>query len=156
MEKKEFGFYVVHFADQSYGIVNLDYIFEIEAVKADFARPFRYLMGLEKTGMKDDDVDNATRLNNLFKNFQVQRDTFYEMIYFLKHKEYSQFYTDLKQIYLLGVRLGIGHMADLCLASLKNFRVPNSSDYLDMEDDSDTEEYLTDLSMNLSRIDAFA
>ena len=78
------------------------------------------------------------------------------MIYFLKHKEYSQFYTDLKQIYLLGVRLGIGHMADLCLASLKNFRVPNSSDYLDMEDDSDTEEYLTDLSMNLSRIDAFA
>ena len=156
MEKKEFGFYVVHFSDQSYGIVNLDYIFEIEAVKADFARPFRYLMGLEKTGMKDDDVDNATRLNNLFKNFQVKRDTFYEMIYFLKHKEYSQFYTDLKQIYLLGVRLGIGHMADLCLASLKNFRVPNSSDYLDMEDDSDTEEYLTDLSMNLSRIDAFA
>ena len=33
MEKQEFGFYVVHFFDQTYGIVNLDYIFEIEAVK---------------------------------------------------------------------------------------------------------------------------
>ena len=80
MEKQEFGFYVVHFFDQTYGIVNLDYIFEIEAVKADFSRPFRYLMGLEKTNMKDDDIDNATRLNNLFKNFKVTRDTFYEMI----------------------------------------------------------------------------
>ncbi|OUV30588.1 MAG: hypothetical protein CBC48_10510 [bacterium TMED88] len=156
MEKQEFGFYVVHFFDQTYGIVNLDYIFEIEAVKADFSRPFRYLMGLEKTGMKDDDIDNATRLNNLFKNFKVTRDTFYEMIYFLKHKEYSQFYTDLKQIYLLGVRLGIGHMADLCLTSLKNFQIPNSSEYLDMEDDSDTEEYLQDLSLNLDRVTALA
>ena len=32
MEKQEFGFYVVHFFDQTYGIVNLDYIFEIEVV----------------------------------------------------------------------------------------------------------------------------
>ena len=78
------------------------------------------------------------------------------MIYFLKHKEYSQFYTDLKQIYLLGVRLGIGHMADLCLTSLKNFQIPNSSEYLDMEDDSDTEEYLQDLSLNLDRVTALA
>ena len=156
MEKQEFGFYVVHFIDQNYGIVNLDYIFEIEAVKADFARPFRYLMGLEKSGMKDDDIDNATRLNSLFKNFKVPRDTFYEMIYFLKHKEYSQFYTDLKQIYLLGVRLGIGHMADLCLASLKDFQIPNSSDYLDMEDDSDTEQYLNNVSLDRTAMEAFA
>jgi hypothetical protein len=144
METKipEFGFYVVHFFDQSYGIVNLDYIYQIKNIHHEYARPFRYLMGLEKTGMRDDDVDNATRLNNLFKNFQVTRDTFYELIYFLKHEEYAEFYTDLKLIYLLGMRLGVGHMADLCLDALKAFQIDNSaigSDFLDMEDDEDSE-----------------
>ncbi|MAD26039.1 MAG: hypothetical protein CMO44_17930 [Verrucomicrobiales bacterium] len=133
----DIGFCVIHFADKTYGIVNFDYINEIEAVQHEYARPFRYLMGLEKSGTDDDNKNLAEKVNGLFKNFNVERNTFYEMIYFLKYLEYSEVCTDLKQIYLLGIRLGIGNMADLCNKASKDFIIPNFTQNTAVFDDDD-------------------
>ena len=124
----ELGFYVGHFSDDSYGIVNLNYISQIDDVQHDFARPFRYLFGIEKSGTKDDALEPADRLRKVFEDFDVTRDLFYELIYFLKYKDHSPFHNSLKDVYLLGIRLGIGHMADLCYNALTTFRVPHVMD----------------------------
>ena len=73
------GHYVIHFADDSFGIVNLDYINTIQELKNPFAQPFCYLLGL-KSFSKDKKVNIAGQLQEVIKNFKVQRDNFFELI----------------------------------------------------------------------------
>ncbi len=139
-----FGHYVIHFADDRFGIVNLDYINSIKELKNPFAQPFCYLLGL-KAFCNNEKKDLATQLQQVIKNFKVKRDTFYELIFFLMHPENLQELVDLKAVYLLGMRLGIGHMPDLCRDAMQTFRQPLPEDnifaedtFFDMESDTDS------------------
>ena len=139
------GFYVIHFADDKFGIVNLDYINNIKELENPFARPFRYLLGLQSFPQnKKDDETHSTKLQNLMKNFQVHRDTFYELIFFLKDTKNSMRLVDLNQVYKLGMRLGIGHMPELCTEAMQGFEQPAAEDnvyvdeFLEIETDEES------------------
>ena len=155
MEDINLGFYVVNFYNGGYGIINLDYIKEIQEINNAYARPFRYLFSLEKSGTKDDGDEIVNKINRVLQNFKVDRDEFYELIYFLKFGDTSQFLNDIRTIYLIGIRLGIGHMAQLIYNQQQKFEVPSSSDnilanssnFLDMEDDVYAD-YLQSFPMN--------
>lgn len=127
------GHYVIHFADDSFGIVNLDYINTIQELKNPFAQPFCYLLGL-KSFSKDKKVNIAGQLQEVIKNFKVQRDNFFELIYFLQHPGYAHELVDFKSVYLLGMRLGIGQMPDLCKEAMKQFVQPAPEDNVFAED----------------------
>tara|TARA_B110000008_G_scaffold279089_1_gene324870 strand:+ start:16266 stop:16808 length:543 start_codon:yes stop_codon:yes gene_type:complete len=151
MEEEHFGYYVINFFTGGYGIINLDYINEIKEIHNVYATPFKYLFGLKDFGKKGNDENSETvianKINTVLKNFKVDRDEFYELIYFLKFGDTSQFVNDMRTIYLIGIRLGIGHMADLMYKYQQKFEVPsasdnilaNSSQFLDMEDDEYTD-----------------
>jgi hypothetical protein len=144
-----YGFYVIHFADDKFGIVNLDYINGIKELSNPFARPFRYLLGLQSLPFNEkDDEDRSTKLQNLIKNFKVHRDTFYELIFFLKDTKNSMRLVDLNKVYKLGMRLGIGHMPELCKEAMQDFHQPAAEDnvyvdeFLEIETDEDDEEFV--------------
>ena len=139
-----FGHYVIHFADDKFGIVNLDYINTIEEIHKPFAQPFCYLLGL-KSFNDNKQEETAKQLQQVIKNFKVQRDDFFELIYFLKHPENARELVNFKAVYLLGMRLGIGQMPDLCHDAIKHFTQPEPEDnvfaddvFLDMESDTDS------------------
>ncbi|MAD26166.1 MAG: hypothetical protein CMO44_18570 [Verrucomicrobiales bacterium] len=141
---ESFGHYVIHFADDTFGIVNLDYINTIEEIHKPFAQPFCYLLGL-KSFAKDKKEDISAQLQQVIKNFKVIRDTFFELIYFLKHPENARELVNFKSVYLLGMRLGIGHMPDLCKEAMEQFVQPLAEDnifaedtFLDMQSDTDS------------------
>jgi len=141
---ESFGHYVIHFADDKFGIVNLDYINTIEEIQNPFAQPFCYLIGL-KAFRKDQKEDIGTQMQKVITNFKVERDNFYELIFFMKHPEHLHELVDFKAVYLLGMRLGIGHMADLCHEAMQEFIQPGAEDnvfaddvFLDMESDTES------------------
>lgn len=141
---ESFGHYVIHFADDTFGIVNLDYINTIEEIQKPFAQPFCYLLGL-KSFSKDKKEDISVQLQQVIKNFKVTRDNFFELIYFLKHPENAHELVNFKSVYLLGMRLGIGHMPDLCKEAMEQFVQPLPEDnifaedtFLDIQSDTDS------------------
>ena len=151
MEEEHFGYYVVNFFSGGYGIINLDYINEIKEIHNEYATPFKYLFGLKDFGKKSNSEDQETilvnKINTVLKNFKVDRDEFYELIYFLKFGDTSQFLHDMKTIYLIGIRLGIGHMADLIFKYNQKFDIPSESDNIlasssNLLNAADTDDYI--------------
>lgn len=127
------GHYVIRFADDSFGIVNLDYINTIKELKNPFAQPFCYLLGL-KAFSTEKNQDIAKQLQEVIKNFKVQRDNFFELIFFLKHPDQAHELVDFKSVFLLGMRLGIGQMPDLCKEAMEQFVQPAPEDNIFAED----------------------